>query len=156
MDTIQIFCKANKRNREDKSVSVCGHIVKVNGRYEEDAYIVESEGNTILLELMALMNALLDQEAAERLNKEIVLELYVCSDYIYKILKDKEEKAAENIEETKYAEYWQEINDLINQCGGFRSYCTEKKYRQQEDEKVVKCMAHLNKIVCEKANFKPE
>lgn len=152
MDTIQIFCKANKRNREGKSISVCGHIVKVDAHYEEDAYIVESDGNTILLELMALMNALLDQEAAERLNKDKLLELYVCNDYIYKVLKDKCEKGTESIEDTKYTEYWQEINGLLNQCGGFKCFCTEKKYRDEEDQGITKCMAHLNKIVCEKVN----
>lgn len=153
MNTIQIFCKANKRNREGKSIRVCGHIIKENERYVEDAYIIELEGNGILLELTALMNALLDEEAEERLTKSKVLELYVCNEYIYKTLKRWETEVSTSHKEEKYTTQWQEIQTLMNQCSGFKCYSTEKKYRDEEgNQETIKCMAQLNKLVCEKVN----
>lgn len=152
MNTIQIFCKANKRNRDGKSISVCGHMIKENERYVEDAYLIELEGNGILLELTALMNALLDEEAEERLTKDKVLELYVCNEYIYKTLKRWETEAATSNKEEKYTAQWQEIQALINKCTGFKCYSTEKKYRDEGNQEAIKCMAQLNKLVCDKVN----
>ncbi len=152
MNTIQIFCKANKRNRDGKSISVCGHMIKENERYVEDAYLIELEGNGILLELTALMNALLDEEAEERLTKDKVLELYVCNEYIYKTLKRWETEVGTSNKEEKYTAQWQEIQALINMCSGFECYSTEKKYRDEGNQEAIKCMAQLNKLVCDKVN----
>jgi len=152
MNIIQIFCKANKRNRDDKTISVCGHIIKESERYVEDAYIVKLEGNGILLELTALMNALLDEAVEGRLTKDKVLELYVCNEYIYKTLKGWETEGSSSNKEVKHTTEWQEIQILINQCSGFKCHSTEKKYRDDSNPETIKCMAQLNKLVCEKVN----
>lgn len=153
METVKIFCKGNRRKRGEQIVSVCGHIVKKGEYYEEDAYRITSEGSSVELELMAMMNALLDQEALENLNKEMCLELYVCSPIIYKVLKEKEEISTLFIEEGKCKACWEEVHTLINQCGKFKVYCMDKKYRQAEEIEVKECMAKLNKLVCEQANL---
>lgn len=150
MNTLKIFCKGNRRNRGDQAVSICGHIVKQGEHYEEDAYSVASEGSSMHLELMALMNALLDQEAAERLNKETCLALYLSNATIYSVLKG---EAPEEMKTGKLKAYWEEIKNLMAQCQAVEVYCTDKKYRNEEDEEVTACMAHLNKIVCQQANL---
>lgn len=152
MNTIQIFCKANKRNREGRSINVCGHLIKENERYVEDAYVIDLEGNGILLELTALMNALLDEESEERLTKDKGLELYVCNEYIYKTLKRWEAEASISNKEEKYTAQWREIQALINKCSIFKCYSTEKKYRDEGNQEAIKCMAQLNRLVCEKVN----
>lgn len=157
MNTIKIYCKSNKRTKEDKSISVCAHIIEENGEIEEDVYPLTLEGNGVRLELAALMNALLDLEANERLNKEKQLELYVHNEHLVKTLLRWEETYAqtgqlEANQEEKYQEEWREIGELLSCCDGFRVYGFEKKYRDEDDEEVAKQMGYINKLVCEKVN----
>ncbi|MGL4344740.1 MAG: hypothetical protein ACRCTE_06060 [Cellulosilyticaceae bacterium] len=157
MNTIKIYCKSNKRTKEDKSISVCAHIIEENGEIEEDVYPLTLEGNGVRLELAALMNALLDLEANERLNKDKQLELYVHNEHLVKTLLRWEETYTktgqlETNQEEKYQEEWQEIGELLSCCHGFKVYGFEKKYREEDDEEVAKQMGYINKLVCEKVN----
>lgn len=157
MNTIKIYCKANKRIKEGQAISVCAHIIEENGQIEEDVYTLALEGNGVKLELAALMNALLDLEANERLNKEKQLELYVHNEHLVKTLMKWEETYAQTGQleigqEEKYQEEWQEIGQMIAACECFRVYGFEKKYREAEDEEVAKQMGYINKLVCEKVN----
>ncbi|MGL4739028.1 MAG: hypothetical protein ACRCW2_16395 [Cellulosilyticaceae bacterium] len=155
MDTIKLYCKANRRVRDDKTVSVCAHMICEGEQIEEDAYTIDLEGNGVRLELAALMNALLDLEASERLGEDKLLELYVHNEHLVKTLMKWEQDYAQTgklitNQEEKYQEEWQEIGELIGCCHSFTVHGFEKKYR--EDDAVAKHMGHLNKLVCDKVN----
>lgn len=157
MNTIEIYCKANKRVRDGQSVSVCAHIIKEDNSYEEDVYTLELEGNGIRLELAALINALLDVEGQDRLKSDTHIMLYVHNEFILKTLLKWEDYKAKGkqlpyLEETSSKEAWQEIGQLLEQCGSFKIYGLEKKYREESSEEAVKHMAHLNRLVCNKVN----
>ncbi|MGL4343667.1 MAG: hypothetical protein ACRCTE_00575 [Cellulosilyticaceae bacterium] len=157
MSTIEIYCKANKRTRDGQTVSVCAHIIKEGELYEEDAYTIVQEGNGVKLELAALMNALLDIDAQDRLDSNKQLDLYVHNEYILKTLLRWEATDCEAIsdlyqQEEKYQEEWQEIGGLIGKCKSFKVYGFEKKYRREDDEMVAKYMGHINRMVCNKVN----
>lgn len=157
MKKIEIYCKANKRNREDKTVYVCAHIIKEDEHTEEDVYTIEMEGNGVKLELAALMNALLDLDGEERLTKDKLLELYVHNEHLFKTLSRWEASQSDQGQvsyeaEEKYQAEWKEIGELLAKCGAFKVHGLEKKYRDENDETVTQYMGHLNRMVCGKVN----
>lgn len=157
MNTIKIYCKANKRTRDENIIRVCAHIIKEGELYEEDAYTIELEGNGVKLELAALTNALLDLESNERLSKEKNLDLYVHNEFLYNTLVRWEEKCKDGMDgvsliEEKYTEEWAQIEELIRQCASFKIYGLEKKHREEDNEEIKKIMGHMNRMVCNKVN----
>lgn len=156
MTGIHLYCKANKRNRNDKAVGIYAYILQGEGESKEMIQLLEEETRVARLELLALVTGLKDLEARNKLEGREPIYLYVTNEYILEELQKGMEDQAKgktlNLSNgTEYTDLWKELESLLGKID-FRAMGLNKKDRVQEDEAIKGNMGMLNKMVCDAIN----
>lgn len=157
MNAINLYCKANKRKRDDKAIGAYAYILKDENGYKEEVYILDGEMRVGRLELLALVSALKDLEMQNKLNGENQVNLYVSNEYILEeLIKGIEDQLAGKTlnfsKGTEYIDLWQEVENLLDKCQGYTVTGLNKKDRGECEEEIKRSMGALNKIVCDRIN----
>lgn len=157
MTNIELYCKANRRKRNEEYVSACGYIIKAGDEYEEKAYTTDMEGGVVKLEIAAVMDALTAMDAKGLLNAERTIDFYINNKYIVEALVENLEKKKTggsilDDKELKYAGLWQTIDKLLSKCKGYTATGLDKKSRGECNEEITKNMGRINRIVCDQTS----
>lgn len=157
MTNIEIYCKANRRKRNDEYVSACGYIIKAGDWYEEKAYTTKMEGGVVKLEIATVMDALTELDSRDLLGAESTIDFYINNKYIVEALVENLEKkkigqSLLDDKELKYANIWKIIDRLLSKCKGYTATGLDKKSRGECDEEITKNMGRINRIVCDQTS----
>lgn len=157
MTNIELYCKANRRKRNDEYVSACGYIIKAGEHYEEKAYTTDREGGVVKLEIAAVMDALLALDNQGLLNEEHTIDFYINNKYIVEALVEhlQKKQIGQSIlddKELKYANLWETIDKLLAKCKGYTAMGLDKKSRGECSEEITKNMGRINRIVCDQTS----
>lgn len=156
MTEIHLYCKANKRKRNDKTVGIYAYILQEKAESKEIIQLLEEETRVAKLELLALITGLKDLEARNKLGNEAPIYLYVTNEYILeelqKGMKNQAMGKALNLSNgTEYTDLWEELENLLGKIN-FRAMGLNKKDRVPDDEVIKSNMGRLNKMVCDAMN----
>lgn len=157
MTSIQLYCKANKRKRNDQTVGVYAYILQKGDTSKEAIRLLEEETRVAKLELMALSTGLQDLEDAKILQAGQRLNIYVTNEYILEELQRgiSQKKSGKAISFNKgevYTELWDRIESLLQKDIDYTVMGLNKKDRAQEDEEIKSNMGKLNKMACDEIN----
>lgn len=156
MTEIHLYCKANKRKRNDKAVGIYAYILQEEGESKEMIQVLEEETRVARLELLALVTGLKDLEARNKLEDKGPIYLYVTNEYILeelqKGMEDQNAGKALNLSNgTEYTDLWKELESLLGKVN-LKAMGLNKKDRVQDDEVIKSNMGMLNKMVCDAIN----
>lgn len=157
MNHIDLYCKANKRKRNNKVVGAYAYLLKDGEACKEEVCILEEETRVARLEMLALVNALEDLEQGGKLSEVNIINLYVSNEYILEELlkgrEDKEKGKALNFNKgTEYIALWERTEELLTKCQNYTVTGLNKKDRGACEEEIKGNMGTLNKIVCDGIN----
>lgn len=157
MNTIHLYCKANKRKRNDKTVGVYAYIVQEASSSEEKVIRIEGESRVAKLELMALVAGLQNLVDANRLVASKQLHLYVTNEYILEELQKGIKahatgKALSFSKGTEYTELWEVLESILSKMPKYRVTGLNKKDRGEDDDIIKGNMGLLNKLACDEIN----
>lgn len=157
MTPIHLYCKANKRKRNDQAVGVYAYILQEGTECKEAIELLEEETRVAKLELLALATGLKALEDTKKLDENQVVHLYVSNEYILeelqKGMQDQENGKALNFSKgTEYTELWEEVEHLLGQGVTYTANGLNKKERGEDDEMIKSNMGKLNKLACDEIN----
>ena len=156
MTEIHLYCKANKRKRNDKTVGIYAYILQEKEESKEMIQLLEEETRVARLELLALVTGLKDLEASNKLKGKGTIYLYVTNEYILEELqKGMKDQEMGNVLDfsnpSEYTDLWKELENLLGKVN-FRAMGLNKKDRVPDDEVIKSNMGILNKMVCDAIN----
>lgn len=153
---IHLYCKANKRKRNDKTVGIYAYILQEEGKSKEVIQLLEEEARVARLELLALVTGLKDLEERNKLEENKTVYLYVTNEYILeelqKGMKNQDMgKILDFSNPSEYTDLWKELEKLLSKTQ-FIPMGLNKKDRVADDEVIKSNMGILNKMVCDAIN----
>lgn len=157
MTPIQLYCKTNKRKRNDQAVGVCAYILQQGDTSKEAIKLLEEETRVARLELMALATGLEELEDTKMLQAGQPIHIYVTNEYILEelqrgISQKKSGKAISFNKGEEYMDLWNTIESLLQKDIDYTVMGLNKKDRDQENEEVKGNMGKLNKMACDEIN----
>ncbi|MHC1747093.1 MAG: hypothetical protein AB9856_01730 [Cellulosilyticaceae bacterium] len=157
MTGIHLYCKANKRKRNNKAVGIYAYIIQEGEASKESINLLEEETRVARLELLALATGLQDLEAHNKLEGDVPLAIYVTNEYILEELQKGMEdqasgKALNFSKGTEYTELWKIVESLLGKGIHYTATSLNKKDRGENDEEIKRNMGMLNKMACDEIN----